>query len=74
MALKLFRQSTTRGPPLLRTLISKREFSSRMNDDEECPRKKVLIETDELQSMIDKGTEDLKIINATWYHKTNVEH
>jgi hypothetical protein len=44
MALKLLRQTRTAVSNLTR-----RGFSSRiLNEDEECPRKRVLIETDEL--------------------------
>jgi hypothetical protein len=58
----------------LATVVS-RAFGSRLvNQDEENHRKKVLIETDELDELLSSGVHDLKVINATWYHKTNVEH
>ena len=72
MALIFLRKPARRS--LLQTIINTRAFSSKINEDEDCPRRKVLIETDELQALLEKGTENVKIINATWYHKTNIEH
>lgn len=57
------------------TNVVTRALSSRLvNQDEEDHRKKVLIETEELDELIASGAPDLKVINATWYHKTNAEH
>ena len=57
------------------TNVVTRALSIRLvNQDEEDHRKKVLIETEELYELIASGAPDLKVINATWYHKTNAEH
>ena len=69
MALILLKKSR----PL--TAVVSRAFGSRLvNQDEENHRKKVLIETEELDELITSGAQDLKVINATWYHKTNADH
>ena len=46
--------------------VARRAFSSKVNYEVDESRSQVLIETEELESIL--GNENVKILNSTWYY------
>jgi hypothetical protein len=45
---------------------TRRAFSSKVNYEVDESRSQVLIETEELESIL--GNDDVKVLNSTWYY------